>query len=314
MADTAIIEQRVQRLSNAAARRVVEPDEEVPGAVGDGQLLPDELLSIAGLDLDLTPEQRITLAREEIASITDAGIRFEAVLEAGFAIHIATAGDLTDPRITFILHELGEETRHQRLFQRLLGQLAPKAKPPVPVKLLRFFERIVIDLAASNPGLFYVLVLAGEEIPDLFQKMASEHPDTDDFIRAVNKYHRMEEARHLSFARAVFPEILEKSTSFDKLLIRRLAPLIISMMFKDMVHAGVYETIGLPGIETWKKVNATPERRQFRYGATRGVLQVLLDSGAIRPGAIPSAWKTLCGVDAAGAHVDAMPPKVTAVG
>ena len=34
-----------------------------------------------------------------------------------------------------------------------------------------------------RPAFFCVLVLTGEEIPDLYQKLASEHPDTDPFIR-----------------------------------------------------------------------------------------------------------------------------------
>ena len=201
------IEQKVNRLSAAAGRKTVEPDTAVPGSVGPGQLLPDELLTIAGLNLDLSPAQRATLSREEIASITQAGIRFEAVLEAGFAAQIATAADLTDPRITFILHEIGEETRHQRLFQRLLTQLKPQAKSPVSFRLVRLGYRAVIEATIGQKAFFYVLVLAGEEIPDLFQKLASEHPETDPFIKDVNRYHRMEEARHLSFARAALPEL-----------------------------------------------------------------------------------------------------------
>lgn len=302
------VEDRVNRLTNAAARRVVEPDAEVPGSIGEGQLLPDELLSVAGLGLELSEEDRITLSREEVASITQAGIRFEAVLEAGFAVHLATAKDLTDPRFTFILHEVGEETRHQRLFQRLLAQLQPKAKPPVPQRLIRLGYRFAIDLTASNPALFYVLVLAGEEIPDMFQKLASEHPATDDFIRAVNKYHRMEEARHLSFARAVFPEVLAEASRLDKFLVRSVAPLMISVMFHDLVHPGVYRIIGLPPIQTWRRANATKERRQLRYNATRPVLEVVLEAGALRKGAIPAAWQRLCGVDAEGNHLDPLPP------
>jgi hypothetical protein len=301
------VEQRVGRLTNAAARRVIEPDEEVPGEVGTGQLLPDELLSIAGLDLPLSDEERIILSREEIASITQAGIRFEAVLEAGFAIQLATAEDLTDPRLTFILHEVGEETRHQRLFQRLLSQLQPKARSPIPFRLLRLGYRLAIDIASSNPALFYVLVLAGEEIPDLFQKLASEHLETDDFIRSVNKYHRIEEARHLSFARTVFPEILAKATIVDRLLVRELAPRMISGMFSDLVHPGVYAVIGLPAFKTWRQANSTPERRQLRYDSTRPVLDVLGDAGALHRGRIPAAWQRLCGVDREGNRVDRMP-------
>ena len=54
---------------------------------------------------------------------------------------------------------------------------------------------------AKTEALLLVMVLAGEEIPDHLQKLAAEHPDTDPFLAALNRYHRMEEARHLSFAR-----------------------------------------------------------------------------------------------------------------
>jgi len=294
------IEQKVVRLSAAAGRRVVEPDEEIQGSIGAGQLLPDELLSVSGLGLQLTAEQAAILSREEVASITAAGIRFEAVLEAGFAAHIATADDLTDPRITFILHEMGEETRHQRLFQRLLAQLDAKARSPFPVRLRRLGYRAAVEASIGNPAFFYVLVLAGEEIPDLFQKRASEHPETDGFIRAVNKYHRMEEARHLSFARAVFEEVWTKAQAFDRLLVRHVAPRLIRFMFDSMVDPGVYATIGLPAMSTWKAANATPERQQFRHEATRPVLGVLLEAGALKGGRIPSSWRSLCGVGADG--------------
>jgi hypothetical protein len=107
---------RIERLSSLSLKRLIEPDDALPGSIGPGQVLPDELLSVAGLDLDLTAEQRATLSREEVASIAANGVRFEAVLAAGFALEILRREDLTDPRITYILHELGEETRHSRLF------------------------------------------------------------------------------------------------------------------------------------------------------------------------------------------------------
>src|SRR5205814_6678322 len=83
------VEDRIERLSAVSLKRVIEPDHDIPGQVGDGAVLPPELLSIDGLDLDLTPEQLVTLSREEVASIVDAGIRFESILIAGFSLDIA---------------------------------------------------------------------------------------------------------------------------------------------------------------------------------------------------------------------------------
>ncbi len=287
------VDTRIRKLSTASERRVIDPDRDLPGHVGDGQLLPDELLSVADLNLDLTPEQRVTLSREEIASITDAGIRFEAVLEAGFALQIAQSTDLLDPRTTYLLHEIGEETRHQRLFLRMLEQIQPKAKNPFVNRVTRFLEQRSIRRIISHPALLYVLVLGGEEIPDLFQKLASEHPDTDPFIKSVNKYHRMEEARHLSFARARLPEVWAKASFIDRLAVRFVAPIIINGMFETIVHPGVYETVGLPAMETWKRVRKSDTRLRWKAKATRPVLDAVIEAGAFRKNRIPKGWRKL---------------------
>ena len=41
----ASVDQRINRLSTASLKRIIEPDTEVPGEIGDGQVLPDELVS-----------------------------------------------------------------------------------------------------------------------------------------------------------------------------------------------------------------------------------------------------------------------------
>ncbi len=287
------VETRVRKLSTASERRIIDPDRDLPGRLGDGQLLPDDLLSIADLGLDLTPEQRVTLSREEIGSITEAGIRFEAVLEAGFALQVAQSTNLLDPRTTYLLHEIGEETRHQRLFLRMLEQIDPKAKNPFNNRVTRFIERRGMKRIISLRALLYVLVLGGEEIPDLFQKMASEHPDTDSFVKEVNKYHRMEEARHLSFARAMLPEVWENATLVERLAVRFVAPIIIGQMFDMIVHPGVYATVGLPAMGTWKQVRKSDTRLRWKAKAIRPVLDAVIDAGAFRKNRVPKGWRKL---------------------
>ncbi len=292
-------EDRVERLSALSLKRVVEPDEAVPGSVGDGQLLPDELLSVAGLDLGLTDEQRAVISREEIAAIASTGVRFESVLMAGFAIDILRR-DLCDPRITYILHEIGEETRHSRLFLRMIAQLKPKSKNPFDNKIFRAVERVVIPVLASMPAMFCVAVLTGEEIPDLFQKLAAEHPDTDPFIREVNRYHRQEEARHLAFARTILPELWQNSHFADRFMVKHVSPLMAGGMFDTMVNPGVYEVVGLDGWKTWRAANRTSQRMELKHRALRPLLAALVDAGALVPGRIPRAWRRVCAVDRMG--------------
>jgi hypothetical protein len=290
------VEDRIGKLNNASARRVIDPDKELLGSVGPGQLIADELLSTVGLDLDLTPEQKAKLSREELASIADAGIRFEAVLTAGFALQIVSSKDVTDPRNVYLLHEIGEESRHSRLFVRVVEQIAPTAKNPIDGKLVNLLMRWGSRRIVSLPALLYTLVLAGEEIPDLIQKRSAEHPDTDPFIAEVNKYHRLEEARHLSYARAVLPEVWEKASLVEKVAVRRVAPFVIKGMFETLIHPGVYTSIGLPGWDTWKAVNKTPERIALRHEALRPVLKALVDAGVFHEGRVPKGWRQLCGV------------------
>jgi hypothetical protein len=286
---------RIERLNRASAR-LIDPDADLPGAVGEGQLLPDELLSIHQLPefQDLTPEQKATLSREEIASIVDAGLRFEAVLMAGFSLELVMHGDLTDPAVVYALHEMGEETRHSRLFSRLLSQIQPQARNPLNDRL-RKVQRLLVQRLIARPATFDVLVLGGEEIPDLFQKVASEHPDTDPFIREVNRYHRAEEARHLAFARTVLPDRWANASRVDRFLLRHVAPYLIADKFRMLVHPGVYRTIGLPGWSTWRRANRTPARVALRHKATRPILDTLVANGVFKPGRVPKAWRSLTG-------------------
>ena len=102
------------------------------------------------------------------------------------------------------------------------------------------------------------------------------------------------------YQREPYPETWARAGRFDRFLVRRAAPNLIRFMFNSMVHPGVYQTIGLPGIPTWRRANQTPQRRQMRWESTRPVLQVLLDAGAFSAGSVPGSWRSLCGVDLGG--------------
>jgi P-aminobenzoate N-oxygenase AurF len=190
------IEKRIDRLNRASERHVIDPDVDVAGHLGTGQILPDELLSIHGMDLQLSVDRKAQLAREEVAALMDLGIRLEAVLMAGLCLDLSARPDLNDPRTVFALHEVGEETRHSRLFLRLIDQLQPRTSNPFVGRrgLGRWLEIRFEFAIVRRPALFTIVALGGKEITDLMQKLSGEHPDTDPFLAAVNRYHRQEEA------------------------------------------------------------------------------------------------------------------------
>lgn len=296
------IEQRIDRLSRASQRHVIDPDVDLAGHLGTGQILPDDLLSIHGMNLQLSADQKVRLAREEVGAFLELGIRFEAILMAGLCLDLAARTDLNDPRTVFALHEVGEETRHSRLFLRVIDQLQPRARSPFLARgrLGRRLETRSEFAIVRRPALFMTVALGGEEITDLTHKRAGGHPDTDPFLAAVNRYHRQEEARHLSFARLRIPEVWAEATRGDRFAVRYLAPTILREQFHLVVHPGVYATVGLPKWRTWRAVRRLPQRRDLLLRATRPVLRALIDGGALTPGAIPRPWRALCNVDRSG--------------
>ena len=302
------VDARIARLNAASLRKVIEPEDAFDFAgIGSGQVLPDDLLSVAGLDLDLTADQRARLSREEAAAMLSMGVAFESVLDAGFSWQIATAKDLTDHRVRYMLHEIGEETRHSRAFIRIVEQLAPTATNPMDTPLLTWLNRRFLPVLITSPALLATMVLAGEEIPDLLQKLAADHPATDPVIAQVNRYHRTEEARHLAFARTTVGELHRDATRRERFLIRHLAPLLIDGLFGTFVHPGVYATVGLPTWPTWKAANRTPQRRAVKLAAVRPVLAALVGSGVFAPGRIPTGWRKLCQVDRHGQPLPGSP-------
>ena len=113
----------------------------------------------------------------------------------------------------------------------------------------------------------------------------------------MNRYHRQEEARHLSFARAMLPEVWAGASAVERFVVRHVLPVGIRQMYEFLIHPGVYETVGLPGWDTWKAANRTPERLALRHEATRPILAALQDAGILSRRRVPQAWRRLCGLD-----------------
>jgi hypothetical protein len=296
-------EQRISRLSSVSAKRVIEPDDEVVGDFRPGQVVPDELLITAGLDLQLSAETKATLSREQTAALLDGGIRLESVLLGGIGLLLACWPNLTDPRVTYLLHEVGEETRHSRLFARMIEQLAPTATNPFHRGPSLAITRRIYRLIMNNPALLGVMVLAGEEIPDLVQRRQLEHPDTDDYIRRVNAYHREEEARHIAFAGILLPELWSRATWRQRFLVKRVAPVLVNLMLEtQLFHPGIYEAAGLPGRRTARAVSRSAPYRQLRAESMRAVLKAWLNAAPELDGRVPRGWRRMCMVDRSGQH------------
>src|SRR5206468_10409209 len=123
--------------------------------------------------------------------------------------------------------------------------------------------------------------------PYVRDKVTAENPDTNPLRASVTRYHRQEEARHLSFARTTLPELYGRTGRLERLRIRHFAPVVIQLLFRMFVHPGVYSAVGLPGWKTWRAVHRTAGRLAVPYHATRNIVRTLLDPGLFAPGRVP---------------------------
>jgi P-aminobenzoate N-oxygenase AurF len=132
------------------------------------------------------------------------------------------------------------------------------------------------------------------------QNLAAEHPATDPLIKSVRKYHRQEEARHLAFARLLFPEQWAAAGAAERFIVRHVGSRVAIGMFDTIVHPGVYGRVGLPTWKTWRAVNRSAGRTALRHRPLRPLLTPLLQAGAFRRGRVPRGWRLAAGVDRRG--------------
>ncbi len=297
---------QVIRLNDLSARKFCSADELLAGKLVKEPLIARDISSVAGLDVELSDEDYATLAAEEVASLLQVGLIFEACLGVGFCYELVrTSGPgFASPDTEYQLHQIGEETRHSRLFVELLRQIKPEAGNDFDSRPARWLRGRFALWAARRPMFFQTLVLGGEQIPDIIQKQVAQHPDSDPHLAEVCAYHRAEEARHMVFARLSFGPLWNSTTRFDRLLVRYLTPLVLWSLWDALVHPGMYRAVGLPGWSTWNAVRQESGRVRLRQTATRATLRALKKEGVFEGKSVPRPWRSLCGVDRRGRPID----------
>ena len=130
------------RLLGSSARNSYDPlldiDWDAPLDGPDGAelaFLPFERVSLYGTELweQLSPEQRIELSKQELASVASTGLWFEIILIqmlARYAYH----QDPQAPHTQYALTEIGDETRHVIMFAKALDRMGTPTYRPQPLR------------------------------------------------------------------------------------------------------------------------------------------------------------------------------------
>lgn len=272
-----------ERLLRSTAARGYDPDLEIdwsaPLAPGKGFIL-EHRSSLYGTALwdRLSPEQRLELRKHEAASIASTGIWLELVLMRILARY-AYRGDPVSRHVQYALAELGEETRHTTMFARMIEQMGtPVYGPPPRVRALGG----LLPAIAHGPTM-WAAILIGEEIPDRYQREQAADDSIQPVMRMVNRIHIVEEARHISFARAELPRSVAATSraglSYHRLLIGRFAYVLSSSLISPLV----YRSVGLDPRVARAAALANPNHLEtLRFGGEK-IVAFLSDNGLIGP-------------------------------
>ncbi len=130
---TSTREKTAARLLNSSAKNSYDPEIDIDweAPLVDGMyFLPEQRISLYGTPMwdRMTPEQRIELSRQEVASIASAGIWFEMILMQ-MLLRDTYSVDPTRKHPQWALTEIGDECRHSVMFARLIERIGVPAYP-----------------------------------------------------------------------------------------------------------------------------------------------------------------------------------------
>lgn len=274
-------ESTAARLLGSSVRNSYDPDLDVDWAaplVEGAYFMPPQRMSLYGTSLwdGLSEEQRVELSRHEIASIMSVGLWFEIILIQMLARYVY---DL-DPRqahAQYSLTEIGDETRHSIMFARTAERLGvPRYGAP---KLVHDLARIY-KATASGPSMF-ASVLVAEETTDRLQRSMMDDPEIQPLIRAVNRIHVVEEARHVRYAREevsrTVPGLSRRALGWH-----RFSTAVVSFAVVDsLVDPNIYASVGIPPSEGRAAALANPHFHETRRWMAEKIVPFLREEGLI---------------------------------
>jgi len=269
------------RLLRSTAARSYDPDLDIdwsaPLVPGKGFIL-EHRCSLYGTALwqRLSPEQRLELGKHEAASVASTGIWLELMLMRILA-KLAYRGDPVSAHVQYGLTELGEECRHTIMFARMIERLGtPVYGPPPRIRALG--NRL--PALASGPSM-WAAILLGEEIPDRFQREQAADESIQPLMRMVNRIHILEEARHISFARAELPRSVAQTRPAGLAYHRAVTARFAFIVASNLINPEVYRSVGLEPRAARAAALANPHYRQtLRFGGQK-IVAFLGENGLI---------------------------------
>jgi hypothetical protein len=227
----------------------------------------------------MTPEQRVTLTKHEVASIASVGIWFEEILMQMLLRH-AYDRDLTRKDIQWTLTEIADECRHSIMFATMISTFGT---PNYGVDRLRHFLGRVFKATSTGvqtfAGTMYV-----EEILDAFQREAMADESLQPIVRQVSRIHVIEESRHIGYAREEALHAMRHTGPLGRYYDRLMLGIVIYLATTGLINPGVYAECGLDPGQARRAARHNPHWRATTRFAAAKVIGFFESAGLVGPG------------------------------
>jgi hypothetical protein len=262
--------EKARQLLGSSARQSYDPTVDIDWSapLTDGAwFVPEHRISLHGTPLwdSLTQEQKLRLSREELASSIALGVWTEHMLLQLVARYVYDR-DVASPSVQFALTEIADEVRHMIMFAKVVDAVGASTYP-VPWRI-RESGRVMKSTFPVEA--LWALVLLTEEIFDRVQREMAADDSVQPVVRAMCRIHVVEEARHISFARAELATFVGRLNPVQREALRTMLALSAKTFATEIFNPEMYRRAGLDPKVCVRAARANPHNREmFAWAGAR---------------------------------------------
>jgi hypothetical protein len=265
------------QLVAASTRASFDPFTDVDWSIAptdDAFHLPVDKLPLYGTPQwdAMTETERHAYSRHECAALCGAGIWFENKLMQIVLRHLAEI-PVTDPSHRYLLVEVADECRHSTMFGEYIRRAGTPAYAPSGI------DDLDVDALPGGRAMGYLLILAIEELLDVCNRATMRDETVHPLSRQIARIHVLEEARHVSFAKAYLTEAWPALPEQERAEAAAVAPVAVEVVARLMVNDDVADALGIAGGADAARAN--PHHRARIVGDLAKLVDFLTELGVV---------------------------------
>lgn len=239
----------VEKLNQASIKQINFPLMSLPfGEAPDvgAYWMPQHLVSLYGTEAwdRLSDKQRVHLSQKEFALICSISCNGEKEAIGDIA-KIMLKKKFSEVR-SYLSHLIREENNHIDMFVEFCRRYG---------ELTRFRYIYTKGDQCTDPAwndlLAFIHLLVFEELGDNLNRMMAKDESLPPLVRAINRLHAEEEARHIAFGRQLVAdltaELLLKSSDEQRGKLHDYVYHFVQSRHYEYHNAGIYASVGIPG-------------------------------------------------------------------